>query len=146
MKKKKKKKPYPRPPDQLTEFQKKFVEEYVSDPKKDGTKAARRAGSIAKEPAKTADVLLNNPKVIKAIAKRRKQLGDLGKPERVLKEIADVAFIVINDEPKFADKLKALDMMCRILAMYEEKKPGQDEDNPLVVKVVNYGDPKKSGK
>ncbi len=88
---------------ELTEFQKKFVEEYVSDPKKDATKAARRAGSTAKEPNKTADALLKNPKVVNAIAERRKQLGDDGKkPERVLEEITRLAFS--NVQSLFDDK------------------------------------------
>ena len=109
-------------PTELTEFQKKFIEEYLSDPKKDATKAARRAGSKAKEPNKTAARLLANPKVIKGLADRREELGDDGKkPERVLEEISKIAFFDIKGKVKYPDKLKALDMMCRILAMYKDE-------------------------
>jgi len=160
---------------ELTPFQDRFINELLSDPKRDGAKAARRAGSLSKAPGNTAGALLANPKVIKAIAERTKELGDDGKkPERVLEEISRLAYsnvqglfddngelipitqldkgiaacissIEVSEKfrgigknrqlkgylkkIKLWDKPKALDMMCRILAMYRDELniPGLQE-------------------
>lgn len=129
----------------LTFFQKRFVEEYLASPA-NAAMAARKAGSKAKYPEKVANNLLKLPRIIELINERRISLGDDGKkPERAIEELEHIAFAKVKDSKiSHSDKLKALDMICRILALYNDK-PGKDEDNPLVVKVINYGDPQKSG-
>jgi len=77
---------------ELTPKQARFAEEYVKD--LNGTRAAIRAGYSANSADAQASTLLTNPRVGTAIAelKRKRSLKTAITAERVLKEIALLAF------------------------------------------------------
>ncbi len=86
-----------RSPLDLTEFQRRFVQEYLVD--LCGAAAARRAGSRAKEPKKAADKLLCLPKVTAAIAEAMKKRAERTEidADRVVQELAKIAFANMQD-------------------------------------------------
>ena len=93
-----------RSPLDLTDFQKRFVAEYLVD--LCGADAARRAGSKAKEPKKVADGLFATPKVAKALAEAmaaRAERVELN-ADMIVAELKKIAFsnvskyITVNDK------------------------------------------------
>lgn len=85
-----------RSPLDLTDFQTRFVAEYLVD--LCGADAARRAGSKAKEPKKIADGLFANPKVAKAVADAmaaRAQRVELN-ADMIVAELKKIAFANVS--------------------------------------------------
>jgi len=151
------------PKAELTEKQKKFVEEYLVD--LNATQAAIRAGYSPKTASDEGYKLVHKGRVASRIARemaeRSRRTGIT--QDRVLRELARVAFLhpenvidfdtaevrpnasvddlacvngckvktmsgdngdMVEREVKLADKVKALDMLCRHLGMYPDKTPG----------------------
>lgn len=80
--------------DPLTKLQRRFVDEYLKNPKLNATECVRKAGYKTKYPEKIANQLLDNTRVLKEIAKVREKRSKRTKitQDLVLKELAIVAF------------------------------------------------------
>ena len=104
----------------MTNKQQLFVGEYLLD--FNATQAAIRAGYSEKTAEAIGFENLKKPKIEKAIAdalKERRQRYDITE-ERVLEEIGVMAFAPMPDGFKPADKLAALDKLCKYLGMFTE--------------------------
>lgn len=84
---------------ELTVLQRRFIEEYLSDPERNATKAARRAGYAYNSAAQMASEILKKPHVKAAIEERQgKLLESFGITEtRILQELAKIGFANIQD-------------------------------------------------
>lgn len=108
----------------LTEKQKAFVQEYLVD--LNATAAAKRAGYSEKTADRIGPELLGKTCVSEAIQKamQSRQQRTQVTQDMVVQEISKVAFKDAADfaesELKYANKLKALDMLARHVGLYAE--------------------------
>lgn len=108
----------------LTEKQKAFVQEYLVD--LNATAAAKRAGYSEKNADKIGSELLGKTRVAEAIQKamQSRQQRTQVTQDMVIQEISKVAFKDAADysesELKYANKLKALEMLAKHLGLYAE--------------------------
>lgn len=103
---------------ELTERQKRFVEEYLVD--FNARQAAKRAGFSEHTAGRQGTRLIATPHVKAEIEKRRQVLQKKTgiTQEQVLKELAEIAFA--KDLPlKGSDKMKALEMLSRHLGLLD---------------------------
>ena len=116
----------------LTAKQKKFVEEYLID--LNATQAAIRAGYSTESAKEIGCENLTKPNVKveidKAIAERSRRTGI--NQDRVLRELAKIAFVNPGDEIKLCDKLKALDLLGKHLGIYD-KKDAEDKNLTITI-------------
>ena len=108
----------------LTERQRQFIEEYLEC--RQTVQAALRAGYSEKTARHSGWRLLQNPQIRREIdeklaaARQRKAIGR----ESVVAELAQVAFATVeegNAPFRMADKLRALDILAKILGLYDAK-------------------------
>lgn len=107
----------------LTAKQSRFVDEYLVD--LNATQAAIRAGYSAKTAEQQAYQLLQKTSVQEAIAqaKQAREQRTQITADLVLREVASIALAPLGDEVvKTADKLKALELAGKHLAMWTDKK------------------------
>lgn len=107
----------------LTAKQSRFVDEYLVD--LNATQAAVRAGYSAKTAEQQAYQLLQKTSVQEAItqAKQAREQRTQITADLVLREVASIALAPLGDEVvKTADKLKALELAGKHLAMWTDKK------------------------
>lgn len=108
----------------LTEKQKAFVQEYLVD--LNATAAAKRAGYSEKTADRIGPELLGKTCVSEAIQKamQSRQQRTQVTQDMVVQEISKVAFKDAADysesELKYANKLKALEMLAKHLGLYTE--------------------------
>ena len=113
----------------LTERQQQFVAEYLEC--RQTVKAALRAGYSAKTAYHSGWKMLKNPQIrrkIEAGMAAAKQTQAVGR-ESVIAELARMAFIELDQEDKpirAADKLRALDILSRILGLYGARKAADE--------------------
>lgn len=84
---------------ELTPLQTRFIDEYLADPERNATKAARRAGYAFSSAAQSASNVLRLPHVKAALEERQgKLLESFGITEtRILQELAKIGFSNIQD-------------------------------------------------
>jgi phage terminase small subunit len=116
----------------LNEKQKRFVKEYLVD--LNATQAAIRAGYSKKTAGSQGQRLLKNVEIqtaIQASATRRAQRTEIT-ADRVVEELATVAFSRASDstgaELRYGNKIKALELLCRHLGIFDERN--KQTDNP----------------
>lgn len=108
----------------LTEKQKAFVREYLVD--LNATAAAKRAGYSEKTAYSVGNENLTKPEISKAIQKAMQERQERTQvtQDMVVQEISKVAFKDAADysesELKYANKLKALEMLAKHLGLYTE--------------------------
>lgn len=108
----------------LTEKQKAFVQEYLVD--LNATAAAKRAGYSEKTAYSVGNENLTKPEISKAIQKAMQERQERTQvtQDMVVQEISKVAFKDAADfaesELKYANKLKALEMLAKHLGLYTE--------------------------
>lgn len=108
----------------LTEKQKAFVREYLVD--LNATAAAKRAGYSEKTAYSVGNENLTKPEISKAIQKAMQERQERTQvtQDMVVQEISKVAFKDAADfaesELKYANKLKALEMLAKHLGLYAE--------------------------
>ncbi len=113
----------------LTERQQQFVVEYLEC--RQTVKAAIRAGYSAKTATHSGWKLLKNPQIrrkIEAGVTAAKQTQAVGR-ESVMAELARMAFASSDQEKepvRNADKLRALDILARILGLYGTNKAADE--------------------
>jgi phage terminase small subunit len=104
---------------ELTDRQKRFVAEYLIDPNQ--KQAAIKAGYSEKTAEQIGYQLLQKTSVAEAIAKaqeKRAKKADVT-AAKVLQELADIGFD--KDNERTTDRLKALELMGKHLAMFTDK-------------------------
>ena len=120
----------------LTAKQKAFVQEYLVD--LNATAAAKRAGYSEKNADKIGSELLGKTRVSEAIreAMQSREQRIQVTQDMVVKEISKVAFKDAADysesKLKYANKLKALELLGKHLGMFEQKSTPQQTVHPLV--------------
>lgn len=84
---------------ELTPLQRRFIEEYLGDPERNATKAARRAGYAFSSASQSASNILKLPHVKAALEERQgRLLESFGITEiRILQELAKIGFSNIQD-------------------------------------------------
>ncbi len=105
----------------MTRRQKLFVKEYLID--LNATQAAIRAGYSKKTAGRTGYENLKKPEIAKAIQKAmndRAEKLDIS-DERILKEIAEMAFAEPTKELNYSIKLKALELLGKHKVLFTEK-------------------------
>lgn len=116
----------------LTPKQERFVQEYLVD--LNATQAAIRAGYTKKRASELGYQLLQKTTVqvaLKAAMDRRARRTEITQ-DMVLEEIGKVAFKpaadVADSELKYANKLRALEMLAKHLGMFSQGAAGGDAD------------------
>ena len=107
----------------LTAKQSRFVDEYLVD--LNATQAALRAGYSQRTAGQIGDENLKKPEIQSAIQQRmqERQARTQITADLVLREVASIALAPLGDEVvKTADKLKALELAGKHLAMWTDKK------------------------
>lgn len=121
----------------LNEKQKRFVLEYLID--LNATQAAIRAGYSKKTAYSIGQENLKKPEIQKAIQAKQNKLQNKLEitQERVLEELAQVAFSKASDETisnlKYTNKIKALELLGKYLSLFEPKTVQNNvaEDDPI---------------
>lgn len=102
----------------ITIKQKRFVNEYLRNGG-NGTQAARSAGYSGDDNALAvqSNRLLRNAKVVDALSKYTEGTN---LKERTLKAVQDMALEDTGEPVSNVQKLRALEMLCKIIGLYEE--------------------------
>ena len=124
----------------LTDKQKRFVAEYLVD--LNATQAAIRAGYSKKTADRIGPELLGKTCVLeevqKAMADREKRTEIT--QDRVLNELGKVAFAKAADYTdatlKYANKLRALELIGKHLGMFDGKTQSQNDVHPRVADLI----------
>ena len=124
----------------LTDKQKRFVAEYLVD--LNATQAAIRAGYSKKTADHIGPELLGKTCVLeevqKAMADREKRTEIT--QDRVLNELGKVAFAKAADYTdatlKYANKLRALELIGKHLGMFDGKTQSQNDVHPRVADLI----------
>lgn len=117
-----------------------FVEEYRLDC--NGTAAAIRAGYSEKTANEQAARLLANVSVQRAIAAANAERSARMRlrQDQVVEELASIAFAPASDERdsplKYANKLRALELLGKHMSMFRERVQLEDADGHAVGGVV----------
>jgi len=112
-------------PSKLTPKQERFVSEYLID--LNATQAAIRAGYSEKTARQMATENLSKPSIQEALTKARKRQQERTEvtADFVLKELMKIAADDANDCPtsrlKYTNKIKALELIGKHLAMFSER-------------------------
>lgn len=109
----------------MTDKQQKFCDEYLLC--LNATEAAIRAGYSQNTAAPIASRLMKNKSVIKYIEERQKtvqQKTEINQAD-VIKQLSDIGFADIDlKKIRATDKLKALELIVKILGLDKTKKDG----------------------
>ena len=116
----------------MTRRQKLFVKEYLKD--LNATQAAIRAGYSERTAGSLGQRLLKNVEIQKAIQKamKKRERNTEITAERVLKEIAAIAFAPIDDKLNYRDKIKALELLGKHQALFVDRVEHSGEVNIVV--------------
>lgn len=113
----------------LTERQKRFADEYLID--LNATQAAVRAGYSANTAEQTASRLLTYVKIQDYIQRRMKERQKRTEitQDMIIDELKKIGFADVNiDTMKPSDKIKALELMARMLGIDRPEAYGETED------------------
>ena len=123
----------------MNERQNIFVHEYIVD--WNATKAAIRAGYSEKTAYQQGSALLKIPEVFQAVyvacEQRSKRAGVTA--DRVVIALADIAFSTDDDDIKTSDRLKALELLGKHLALFVDRvdvNMNQTAFQPATIKFV----------
>lgn len=117
----------------LTPKQNRFVAEYLID--LNATQAATRAGYSARTANEQGARLLANVSVKEALDEERKKRERRTEitADRVLQELADIGFD--KEDERTSDRLKALELMGKHLAMFTDKVDMNANVEPFEVNI-----------
>lgn len=132
----------------MTEKQKKFCIEYLKD--LNATQAAIRAGFSKNSAAEIGYEYLRKPHIKKYIDLELDDVMQESKTQlktRIIKELKDVSFtgvgidLIEKDgvviDVRITDKLKAIDMLGKYLAMWTEKiELSGDKEKPVLISIA----------
>lgn len=84
---------------ELSDMQRRYVDELMSDPDRNQTNAALRAGYSPKTAKTQASMLMDNPKVVAAISAKEDELSKVTgiTPARIMRELEKIGFANLQD-------------------------------------------------
>ncbi len=118
----------------MTDKQKKFCDEYLID--LNATQAAIRAGYSEKTAYSIGDENLRKPELQEYIQKRQKEGQERAEITRgdIIDQLKSIGFVDLDaDNIKAADKIKALELMARMLGL---DKPGTENDTGIIAELL----------
>jgi phage terminase small subunit len=118
----------------LTDKQKKFCDEYLID--LNATQAAIRAGYSEKTAYSIGDENLRKPELQEYIQKRQKEGQERAEITRgdIIDQLKSIGFVDLDvDNIKATDKIKALELMARMLGL---DKPETENDTGIIAELL----------
>lgn len=118
----------------MTDKQKKFCDEYLID--LNATQAAIRAGYSEKTANRIASENLSKLDIQEYIQKRQKEGQERAEITRgdIIDQLKSIGFVDLDaDNIKAADKIKALELMARMLGL---DKPGTENDTGIIAELL----------
>ncbi len=124
----------------MTPRKARFVEEYLID--LNATNAAKRAGYSEKTANTQGSRLLADVDIATAITEARAARTQRNEitADQVLKELGLVAFGATEQAPRVADKVKALELIGRHLAMWKDRVEVEAPE-PFKIELTDYAAP-----
>ena len=118
----------------MTDKQKKFCDEYLID--LNATQAAMRAGYSKKTAYSIGDENLRKPELQEYIQKRQKEGQERAEITRgdIIDQLKSIGFVDLDvDNIKATDKIKALEIMARMLGL---DKPETENDTGIIAELL----------
>lgn len=118
----------------MTDKQKKFCDEYLID--LNATQAAIRAGYSEKTAYSIGDENLRKPELQEYIQKRQKEGQERAEITRgdIIDQLKSIGFVDLDvDNIKATDKIKALELMARMLGL---DKPETENDTGIIAELL----------
>ena len=118
----------------MTDKQKKFCDEYLID--LNATQAAMRAGYSKKTAYSIGDENLRKPELQEYIQKRQKEGQERAEITRgdIIDQLKSIGFVDLDvDNIKATDKIKALELMARMLGL---DKPETENDIGIIAELL----------
>lgn len=118
----------------MTDKQKKFCDEYLID--LNATQAAIRAGYSEKTAYSIGDENLRKPELQEYIQKRQKEGQERAEITRgdIIDQLKSIGFVDLDvDNIKATDKIKALELMARMLGL---DKPDTENDTGIIAELL----------
>ena len=118
----------------MTDKQKKFCDEYLID--LNATQAAIRAGYSEKTAYSIGDENLRKPELQEYIQKRQKEGQKRAEITRgdIIDQLKSIGFVDLDvDNIKATDKIKALELMARMLGL---DKPETENDTGIIAELL----------
>lgn len=118
----------------MTDKQKKFCDEYLID--LNATQAAMRAGYSKKTAYSIGDENLRKPELQEYIQKRQKEGQERAEITRgdIIDQLKSIGFVDLDvDNIKATDKIKALELMARMLGL---DKPETENDTGITAELL----------
>ena len=118
----------------MTDKQEKFCEEYLID--LNATQAAMRAGYSKKTAYSIGDENLKKPELQEYIQKRQKEGQERAEVTRsdIIDQLKSIGFVDLDmDNIKATDKIKALELMARMLGL---DKPETENDTGIIAELL----------
>ena len=118
----------------MTDKQKKFCDEYLID--LNATQAAMRAGYSKKTAYSIGDENLRKPELQEYIQKRQKEGQERAEITRgdIIDQLKSIGFVDLDvDNIKATDKIKALELMARMLGL---DKPETENDTGIIADLL----------
>lgn len=118
----------------MTDKQKKFCDEYLID--LNATQAAMRAGYSKKTAYSIGDENLRKPELQEYIQKRQKEGQERAEITRgdIIDQLKSIGFVDLDvDNIKATDKIKALELMARMLGL---DKPDTENDTGIIAELL----------
>lgn len=118
----------------MTDKQKKFCDEYLID--LNATQAAMRAGYSKKTAYSIGDENLRKPELQEYIQKRQKEGQERAEITRgdIIDQLKSIGFVDLDvDNIKATDKIKALELMARMLGL---DKPETENDTGIIAELL----------
>jgi len=112
-----------------------FVEEYLKD--RNATQAAIRAGYSKKTAGSIGEENLKKPEISAAVQHKIDEASKEHKidKDRILKELSKGAFMEIPEDGwRPADKLKAMEILCKLLGLMDGKSNDDKRDSESTAK------------
>lgn len=112
----------------LNDRQNRFIQEYLVD--LNATQAAIRAGYSPRTAGRIGHENLKKPEIQVALQKRKKEMSVRARidADEVVETLSQLAHFTPTDEPRWADKLAAIDRLVKYLGLFE--KDNSDDRDP----------------
>ena len=123
--------------EELTAKQKAFIEELPKN-QWNGTQAAIAAGYSAKSAGVMAHRLLKNPAIAEELDRRTAEIVEKTDVEvaEIIRELRKIAFAPPSQRVTNSERLKALELLGKHLAMFTDRKIVEDEGRNSLLAII----------